>query len=415
MSVLNNDKMTTLMQPARRPRQEFARGPQISSGKTVILVVLVLIVFFLSQSTTRGQKELDLEKVLAAYEAACAVVPSFEVYLRERYHQVLKVRNLSASPSEWEWQAVAGEKEIISNRRLTRQHRSGQKYRGESLEVGGKTIAPNTSITAWNGAKEQVLDRVHSQATLSPYALTFPWAHGTCYLNLYKTYDGDFTYAALVRSRSRDRVSVRRDAGLIVLTAEPEPMTTKRANTIGIRLFLDPERGLMPAKIDILFATADNKSYFKAMSYNNSLVEIDPGQWLPMSCKLSGFVEPNKGRHQYWGLEKGYFLVEVDREKSRFNIDLPDSLFELEFPVGTVVSDQIRNTMYRVGAESEAVYLNSIADQARAGLIPRDDPPPRFWTRTPNAIILGIGTVLILVVSGALIGYRIHRRRRTVQ
>jgi hypothetical protein len=118
--------------------------------------------------------------------------------------------------------------------------------------------------------------------------------------------------------------------------------------------------------------------------------------------------------------EIGYHLFEVDRSRSRFNVELEDSLFVVDFPPGTEVIDEIRNTVYRVGSETQQSYLDLLALQGRLSVESLQKVQPRFRKNTIVAVtarqqtLLWVNVSVLLAVALLLVyRWRSHLVRRS--
>jgi len=350
-------------------------------------------------------------EVLAAYETTCEAIPSFDVYVKESHQTLLAPKDMEKPPAEWEWVAPGPKEQAPTNLGLTRQCYSRGRYRMDSLEQRGEKIPEGALTTVWDGGREQFLNSSQSKGRIANTARTFPSPNGICYLNLFRLFDGDQTYAKFIRLRMPDLVTVERRDGRVILTAAPASEKLIRANIFGVRLHLAPEKGFMPVRIDILAPGKQGPRLDS--SYYNELEEVERGQWMPTSCRMAIHIVDEGSK--LIGREKSYYSVTVDKARSRFNMNLEDSLFTLTFPPGTEVNDQIRNVIYHVGAETKSDYLNFLASRGRLGMeeLAKSQPPMlrAYESNRSRTFLVWFNVVVVacLLLAGVI---RYWRQRR---
>jgi len=98
-----------------------------------------------------------------------------------------------------------------------------------------------------------------------------------------------------------------------------------------------------------------------------------PGLWTPWVRVINLYTSIHSEKPELWGKvasELRYEVVDVDLEHA------PDSFFELQFPVGTVVYDKARDLKYQVPSVGADPFEAPIKELTK-----------RRWMRTPVAVI----------------------------
>jgi len=99
----------------------------------------------------------------------------------------------------------------------------------------------------------------------------------------------------------------------------------------------DPTSGAMTTEVDL-------------RSSHSDLRKVAPGIWLPYQLVTVKYARPLKGSTQSNIVEDRHDIIAV---RLCVNDDVPDSLFKLDFPPGTIVSDEIRGVSFTIGKNGE--------------------------------------------------------------
>lgn len=105
----------------------------------------------------------------------------------------------------------------------------------------------------------------------------------------------------------------------------------------------------------------------------------------------------------------------IDLEKSRWNVSIPDSVFDVQFPAGTLVHDPTRRGAYVVGESDQEAHLNKLAGKAKA-ILNRSLSDP-LTVESSSGINTRITlTVSLMIFAGlifiAILAYRLRRNKR---
>src|SRR5262249_13722872 len=222
------------------------------------------------------------QEVLAAYESACEAISSFDLYLKVVTRNVLKAapgkKTLKAPRAFQETSPQEAEQHKATP--WSHQYFADGKFRADVGEWNDVKSPPGARPIVWDGAVEKTLDGPAKRGTIREFSLEAVGQHGVSFPNLFRSYDVDFTYAELFKSRPAESLKVERQGSLLVLSVPPEPDKGTRVNRSGVRLSLDPERGFLPAQIDILVHKKD--AVVPWTSFANELSEVLPGVWAPL-------------------------------------------------------------------------------------------------------------------------------------
>jgi hypothetical protein len=161
----------------------------------------------------------------------------------------------------------------------------------------------------------------------------------------------------------------------------------------------------MPVRIAIYCERGGKKDLW--FSLENELAQVQPGLWLPVKSVRRGYSVDRKSAH--YGKEVGTELIELDLKRSRFNVHLDDSVFAMDFPVGTKVQDYQRDATYRVGTGNRESYLHGLAVAGRLGLEELKNRQPWYQTEAVptiplwrkvllGALLATVGCVCLLLV-----------------
>ncbi len=350
---------------------------------------------------------LTVDAALTAYEGACSAIESFDLTMTTSSGLLLKKpvgidkkrdsADKATASSFAEWTPVDPNEPGHDLVRVSRQYYSRDKFRNDLVKQNEKVIPDKADTQIWDGAVDRRLDFAQRTGRISGLSRTQSGFFGICYLDLFRYFDGDYTYAKFIRDRMA-LASVESEGGLVVLSARSDLDSMVRGNPFGVRLFLDPSRSFMPVRIDLTYGDDP----IPQSRYTNDLAEVSPGLWAPVRSRVAVFVRDKESK--YYGKELGYLLAEVDLPRARFNVDLDSKVFELEFPTGVLVHDDIRNMSYRAGAEKQESYLDQLATQGRLSVDQLRANTPRLREATvvswhpSRKVLIGVNAVLLATV-----------------
>lgn len=394
-----------------------ARGPHIA---TILCSAIALAAIGgPARAQDAGPSQLTVDTAIAAYEAACSAIESFDLTITTSSAVLLKKpvgpakardeHEKAKDSPRVEWTAVDPGERGWNMVLVSRQYYAGGKFRNDLVKQNEKDVPDKADTQVWDGAVDRRLNFAQRTGRVAGASFNMPAFFGIAYLHLFRHFDGDYTYAKFIRDRMSS-ARVESEGGLIILSARSTPDNLFRGNPFGVRLFLDPSRGFMPARIDLTHGYGDDP--VPQSRYTNELAEVAPGLWAPVRSRVSVFVREKWSKH--YGQEMGFMEVEVDRPRARFNVDLDASAFELKFPAGVMVHDEIRNTSYRAGAEKLDSYLDQLATQGRLSVDQlRANRPP---LRAPSVVSWDPVKRLLVWVNLALVAtvavFVLRRQRR---
>ena len=336
----------------------------------------------------RADTSIDLERALGAYEASLASLDSFDIVLRAKECRFLeRIANDSQAKQTTIRQPAQYRTANTIYTLVDRQRLSGSSFRLDCLKTRSRIQSEGAAITAWNGGQLSVYSADNKTGRVSDSALTPHLIGAECppYALLFKMAFGDISYAKLIRDRHSNAENIE---GLIRIAAPPAPLKAIDGNIYGVTLWLAPTQGYMPKRIE--WSVFRDDRAVKTNEITNTLEEVKPGLWLPMESQIVFFIQDPKSSHfaeRYLSLQ-----LAVDREQSHFNRPIPSTVFNVTFPVGTVVVDEIRNVQYIVGRESQEHVLKDLARQGRVAAEELKRNPNgtsmRLWFVAANALLI---------------------------
>lgn len=123
-------------------------------------------------------------------------------------------------------------------------------------------------------------------------------------------------------------------------------VTLKYKDQVEYKVWLDPNRGFAVLQRDHYIPKDYSKLWYRIR--NLDFQDCGNGLWLPMKtektkCLYKGYPE------EQWG--KTSLLSTFAVSKIQINEDLPDELFDIQYPDGTLIIDRVAGITYRMGME----------------------------------------------------------------
>jgi hypothetical protein len=196
-------------------------------------------------------------------------------------------------------------------------------------------------------------------------------------------------------------VGVTKWDGHTVVDIETETMTSKAdGNLFRNRYYVDCERGFSIVYRANQMYRPKTKSWLDYCSLTcHDYVEAGPGIWLPTRILYEGYGIPIADNDAYM-----INRTEVKASNWVVNANLPDTLFDIDFPSGLIVEDQETGKIY----QTVNIEDGKVQGQIIQGLEIYRDQKNSFWRR--SLLLWGSGFVGLCVVLGVLWWYRRGRR-----
>ena len=127
------------------------------------------------------------------------------------------------------------------------------------------------------------------------------------------------------------------------------------------RLWLDVDKGYMPRRTEEGFLEDQRRTYvLRSRMTRLELRELAPKVWYPVAARVEVFpvahrADPTRPVEQWQLVSSPMVSADIAISDIKVNQGLADSVFDLEFPAGTTVSDQRTNTVFVVGADFSRV------------------------------------------------------------
>jgi len=258
-----------------------------------------------------------LADALAAWDKGCEAIRSYDVYIRSEQKAFLDAKDLTPG------------KRFIQ---LSHQIFDSGKRRIESgVEKSGQA-ADHTFV--WDGMLAKQYDAQAKQLSVD---LTASYTTGgPDYESWFKT-PGSMTYADILRERPDTRLEQATDDQYVLYT----PPVTGRYEyaPFGFRIWLDASKNSLPSRIDYLLLDTGKEELNNRVDI--SLDEVAPNTWAPVKLVITH--------------KSAEIVVVLNRDLSKFNIKIPETVFDLEIPSGTRVVD-------RTGERRAALLFANSAD-----------------------------------------------------
>ncbi len=358
-------------------------------------------------------------KALSSYEVTLSSIVSYDLYVNVSQEILLhrkpsaKIKGKAASNNQIPGVAKGLDRPMYFH---SRQRLSQDRYRADLLRTREGEVPEGQATFIWDG----VTATTYSSMSRKGRITTRPPDEGMqpqvlSYGSLYRNINCDQTYLQLINSRPRDEMKLVRDGSLFTLISMPHVEKQNTLNSdLGLTLVLDSSKSFMPSSIEWFFIRNGKKVTWQ--TYENNLAEIQPGLWLPVKSIHS--VYNMSSTSDDFGKEAGRQTATLDLARSRWNIVQPENIFQISFPSGTEVNDEVKNIDYRIGDVSKSAYLDRLATEGRLGVEQLQNKEARYRNITKIAEPLWRRFLVPCFAGAAIFGVvylslRMLRRRLT--
>ncbi len=282
--------------------------------------------------------------------------------------------------------------------------RSGSKRRGEFglKELDERSDSPtiiNSDVRKYDSAHNEIVS-----VTIQGHLFAFGSLEYEDYEATYRTTLGTVERVALSRAR---RTTLKPREGRLYVLETPEAAEGDWA-VARWRVWLDPKCNYLPVRTKQWFVKSGRTMLDREIE--NELAEVEPGVWAPVAATIRVFAKDPES--PIFGKCMGTQRLTVVRDRSRFNVDLPDDLFERTIPVGATIVDRIRNITYKEGSTDPDAYLTHLAQSGNKAVVLLDQKGERL-TVVPEERRVSLGWTLltVLAVLGGCVAAVILSRR----
>jgi hypothetical protein len=251
----------------------------------------------------------------------------------------------------------------------------------------------------WNPAERAATIRIPEIQSLS---------RGEDYRETFKTVEGRVELLTFLRRReSLSVLRIEQSPGDVDFDGSPEPKPWQPEAILpswGAHACADVRHGMLPRVIET-YQDFDGTRLVTRRLTVNQWKKLDTGIWVPVltTTQLFSREKPTLGKLA------NEFVLKVNVDKSRWNVELPDGTFDLPLPVGTKVTDMIRKVEFVTGEADPGKNLVDLAKHAQNVVEIRMDPLEPVSRRGPTWLIW---MSLVAVVSCLLgLAYLWHRKR----
>jgi hypothetical protein len=315
------------------------------------VIWLFLSISFL-KNTGVSFAQTPANDIIKAYESACKAIETYDVQLRVVTRHILTGKG--AAVHEIPENDPRRTKTQIGE---SRQFYKRGSFRVELLENRSHKFPAHSELLVWNGEVEKELSNIRHFGEITGWSLSRNPEYGLAYHELFSSYSPGYSYVAMIRDRPPGSVSAIRESKYIVLAIPSAPETNTLAAWRSARLTLDPTKGFMPAKIEIFVHKKDEDAALYDR-LENTLAEVLPGIWAPIRSSRTNFALERKSK--FFGKPFTIQEISIAPERMAFNKSIDNSIFALDFPVGTLVQDNVAHTSYSIGAGNRKKYLEHV-------------------------------------------------------
>ncbi len=294
-----------------------------------------------------------VEDILGAWEQGCDSLRSYDVYLAAKNTTLLGPRSKGWKPLDKPLVVEGVSREIFSE----------GKRRVEPGVTGPKQ--GSGVVLIWDGetAKSYApqAKRLMLESELVVIAPNGP--PQLDYESLRRRATGTLDRIKIMRERPGTKLE-RQEGTHFVLSTPPtsEPFDF---SPYGIRVWLDASRNFMPTRIQHLLEESGEEVV--ATEWENTLAEVGPNVWAVASSLVSGYAPVKSEKAN--PLKTFTTEVSVNMAISKFNPAISDSVFTIDIPIGTMVSDSITGKRYVFGkANDPAAHLSELVLKGKAAV-----------------------------------------------
>jgi hypothetical protein len=200
---------------------------------------------------------------------------------------------------------------------------------------------------------------------------------------------------------------VRGSDGRLTLILDPRADSSNiDYDRFGFQVTVDPSQSFFPVEIRLMRRNSTGRLVLRRLMSVEEFTRLPSGISVPVKATTRFYNTnpgPELGQEDYW------VTGEVDVGRSRWNVDLPDETFQLGFPVGTLVHDQVRNIQFVSGSSDPAVNIDQLIEKAKEVLPVGSDEEFQtlkyVWWQDWKWLC-GLGVAMLIV------GFTIFRLRR---
>lgn len=296
------------------------------------------------------QESERLKQVLSQVDRAAKSIVSFDVRTKSRQRWLIKPMSdfkydprfpdrLPTKDNKTTYMKVPADEVQWERPKVLRQVASVRGHRRvEHLE---QLDGPTATIHIFNGEIEKVLFPERSSGSIRPrhaFMLQPEEEYQSFYRNLLWT----VCFSQLAAERPATRLADDPERpGRPVIDLPPGDGSTLR--TIGFRVWFDEAHGSM-VMVERYALGKDGA----ARPMDRRTIEhaqVNDRLWVPVRATTQVFVWEG----EFLGQPYLETVTEIDSDRSRWNVGLDESLFDIEFPDGADIADFIRGVSYKVG------------------------------------------------------------------
>jgi hypothetical protein len=303
---------------------------------------------------------VNTQDVIAAFETATNAMTTFDVQVNVRTVSFFSEQVLV------DGKPVPGWKDFKPHKVETAKSRQMYSRGFRRIEnINSQSGSPDIIIGADNEI-ERVLSNKDKRGTIRRAGgPALDWGHD--YQDSFRSVCSAIPMMLILRERAK---IVKTYWSHNYMVIEVEPASGTYAN-YGFKIFADPTSNFLPAKVETFRVTNGERLILARMMVLKRM-EVAPGLQVPIEVDTE-FLSATKVNGR---LGQPYMKVElrVDIEKSKWNKPIDNSAFQVAFPAGLLVLDEIREVMVVTGKADPGKNLEELAANSR--VIIRNIRPP---------------------------------------
>jgi hypothetical protein len=361
-----------------------------------------LLIGFTPPAYAVADESTQLERVISEHDRGVRAVASYDLTYRMEETIYLVTAPTKSAPK------APDEKPVIryvpagpdtpGRTFRSRQWFDRGRVRMESYDGWDGSFQEGQRVLLWDGelqksfnelAKAAVINASQRNSSITGEPVPF-------YELFYRAVFGDYTYSEFVRARNSSCTEIN---GLYEVIAPPVPGAQDWLGKFTLKVVFDPNRNYLPTRLE--FSDIAKGNVRPVVQITCEPEEVLPGVWVPTQGRLIFLVAQYAPPSPDNGKPYAMFELTVDRGRSRFNVPIPEELFAIDLPVGTLVNDRTHDVTYVVGAETQEATLDKLISdgrlRARPGEIPVSSPRIRLYVVLLNIavlVVLGVGMML---------------------
>ncbi len=338
----------------------------VSAGQFILLSVLV---GGPATGAYAGGESVSADNAMRMYEAATNRIASYDLYLTDEITKLVRTERVG-TPGAPDYRIASarpyreGEAPKPS-RRFYRQTYQAGRIRIDTLDGPGGAVIHSI---ASDGETEKAFDAKGRTAAFRPVKLEW-FTRGTDYRCSFLNFLGNIPLIGCLRGRTN--VKCWMEDGLCHIESEGQVGARSRLPHSGVHAAFDPGKGFFPVMVEE-FSVKDGKRLVEWRTRTVAFGSTPAGE-VPIRY-VTQFFDPKEPL--LFGLAIAEQVDTVDVAKSRWNISVPETRFDIPIPAGVKLFDETRNLRVIVGKNDPGKNMDDLVNNAKDVVRLRPATPP---------------------------------------